>query len=277
MRTLTSVICWVIAVLAGIVALPVTWIADNVAEETGYVELVRDLRDDPRVVEAVADTAASRVAGDLPEAVRDQVAAQLSQALGALEEVPGFDEAWDDSQRRSHQLWFGGRYIPEQLQVDVTPLVDLALQQVTTALPIAIESPEEVRVPVATAPPGLRFVETTPTWKSITLLAAGAAAVLCFVFARHRSTGLAWIGVGALVIAGVTYVGTRVTVPAVLDGAASGSSQFGQVLTDAVGDRFTASLDGWVEQLALAGGAAIVLGLVCRGILALWRRRRRSA
>ncbi len=277
MRSLTSIICWVVAVLAGIVALPVTWVADNVADETGYVELVRDLRSDPQVVEAVADTAASRVAGDLPEAVRDQVAGRLSEALAALEEVPGFDEAWDDSQRRSHQLWFGGRYIPERLEVDVTPLVDLALQQVTGSLPIAVESPEEVRVPVATAPPGLRFVETTPTWKSITLLAAAAAAVLCFVFARRRSTGLAWIGVGALVVAGVSYVGTRVTVPAVLDGAASGSSQFGQVLTDAVGERFTASLDERIEQIALAGLAAIVVGLVCRGILALWQRRRRAA
>ncbi|RLV57481.1 hypothetical protein D9V41_02305 [Aeromicrobium phragmitis] len=266
MRTLASVFCWIVAVVAGTVALPVTWIADNVTDESGYVALVAELRDDQELRVAVAEIVATDLTENLglPDGVRDQFAQQLRAAFERVGEIEGFDAAWDETQRRSHALWFDGHRPPEELQLDVAPLAALAVGPVAAQFPVELATPDQMLVTVASAPPGMDWVESAPTWKMISLIAAGAATFLCFVFARRRSVGLAWIGVGALLVAGISYAGSRVAVPAALDRMEEGASAFGQVLTETLADRFQASLDEWIELLAIAGAAALVVGVLAR-------------
>lgn len=266
MRTLASVFCWIVAVVAGTVALPVTWIADNVTDESGYVELVRELRDDQELRAAVSQIVAADLTADLglPDALREQVAEQLRATLDRLDDVEGFDAAWDETQRRSHALWFDGHRPPAELQLDVAPLAALAVAPLAGSLPVELPTPEQMLVTIAAAPPGMEWIESAPTWKMISLIAAGAATFLCFVFARRRSVGLAWIGVGALLVAGISYVGSRAVVPMALERMEANASAFGQVLTDTLAARFQTSLDAWIELLAIAGAAALVLGVLAR-------------
>ncbi|MFD1859505.1 hypothetical protein EHW97_07830 [Aeromicrobium camelliae] len=277
MRTLASVFCWIVAVVAGTVALPVAWIADNVTDEAGYVELVRELRDDQELRAAVSEIVAADLTENLglPDVLRDQVAEQLRATLDRLEQVEGFDAAWDETQRRSHALWFDGHRPLAELQLDVAPLARLAVEPLAAQLPVELAPPEQMLVTIASAPPGMEWVESAPTWKMISLIAAGAATFLCFVFARRRSVGLAWIGVGALLVAGVSYAGSRVVVPLALERMEASASAFGQVLSDTLAARFQASLDVWIEMLAIAGAAALVLGVLARLVAGRLEARRR--
>src|SRR5690606_22492084 len=124
MRTFASVLCWLVAVVAGTAALPVTWGADHVADESGYVRLAHDLRDDEQLRAAVSDIVAADLVDDLgiPDALRDQVAQRLREVVARLDGLEGFDAAWDEMQRRSHALWFAGHRTPDQLEIDVAPL-----------------------------------------------------------------------------------------------------------------------------------------------------------
>lgn len=263
MRTTMSVLCWIVAVVVGLLAVPVTWVADHVADQDGYVEMAGELRSDPTLLDAVGDAAAARIGQDagLPEQTEDQLATGLAAGMQQASGQEGFDEAWDESQRRSHELWFGGSQPPEELQVDVAPLIGQALEHATSGLPVSLSEPEQSLVTVASAPPGLRFVESTPTWKTIALIAAGAAALLCIVFARRRAVALTWVGVGAVVVAAVTAAGSRMMAPVVLSRVESG---FGDELVDALADRAVDSLDGRALEIAAAGGVIILISLAAR-------------
>lgn len=266
MRTLASAFCWIVAVLMGSIALPVTWIADNVTDESGYVALADELRDDRELRAAVSQIVAADLLENLglPDVLREQLAQQLRASLDRIGEIEGFDAAWDETQRRSHALWFDGRRLPSEFQMDVAPLAALAVEPLAGQLPVALAVPEQMLVTIAPAPPGMEWIEAAPTWKMITLIAAGAATFLCLVFARRRSVGLAWIGVAALLVAAVSFAGSRIVVPLALERMEDRTSPFGHVLTDALADRFLASLDEWIEILMIVGGIAVVVGVLAR-------------
>jgi len=268
MRTTMSALCWLVAVAAGLVAAPTAWAADHIVDEAGYLEFAADLRSDPELLDAVAGVAASDAAdrAGLSEQTRNRLADGLGGALRKASESQRFDEAWDESHRRSHALWFGGDEVPDEVQFDVAPLVAQALD-LNPGPPVSLSESEQTLVTVAPTPPGFRLLASTPDWKVIALIAAGAGALLCVAFARRRANATIWVGAGAVIVAAVTYAGSRMTLPPIADRAEAG---FGDALVDVLVDRAVDSLDRQSLLVAGAGVVVMLIGLAAR--LATGRR-----
>jgi hypothetical protein len=99
------------------------------------------------------------------------------------------------------------------------------------------------------------------------------AAVCAIALARRRSTAVVWLGLGALAVAAVLAVASRVPVPDLLEDSAS-SSEFEAAFQEVLVDRATDSFTGWLVWVALAGVLAVALGLLLRGAGSRLERRR---
>lgn len=155
MRTLLALFLGVIAVLATLFAVPAMWIERHVADEDGYVELVGPLGDDPDFQAELARTLGNRLVQDLevPDSIRDATRESIESAALAVTELDGYREAWAESQRRSHRLTLGGETDDEgRVVADIAPLSELVVDEANAVLPVTLESPGQILVPIGAEP-----------------------------------------------------------------------------------------------------------------------------
>jgi hypothetical protein len=266
MRTLLAALAWLVAVVAAVITVPTLWIATHVADEQGYVDFTRPFVDDTELQKALAAQVSDDVgsATGLPDAARAAVAQVVAKYAAQLADDPGFVDAWEDSQRRTHRLTFDEG--ADRLTVDVGPVASFVVKKASGGLPVPVDVPSTLKVPVYDSPDPavLERVSDTQGQSTVGLVVAGAAALLCLVLARRRGLALAGLGVGALLVAGVLRVATGWAVPEVLDRTPA-RTPFAREMRDLLVDRASDSLNGWLLILALVGLAVTVAGLLLRG------------
>lgn len=267
MRRLLTVAAWLIFVVAAAVTIPTLWVADHVADEDGYVAFSGPLGTDAELQKAFAAYLSDYLVQEtgLPEAVQPAVSTALAAATSRTTDEPGFDKAWRETQRRSHRMVFGPDRDQDRFAVDLGPLADFVAKQAAGDLPVELQLPDKIVLPVNDAPDpaAIDQVEATPDRGRLGLIVVAVAAIATLVFARRRSTALAALGLGAVLVAGALRLASGYGIPGVLDRAPA-PSEFARTLQKLLVDRAADSLAGWLLWVAVGGGVAIAVGLVGR-------------
>jgi hypothetical protein len=268
-RTGASFLCWVVAVIAAIITVPTLWVATHVANEDGYVDFTRPFVSDTELrnalVAEIADELVSR--GGLPAVTRPVVVATLGTVARRTAEEPGFAEAWEESQRRTHRLTFGPDADTDRLTADIGPIAAFVGKQATKNLPVRVTFPETLEVPIYDAPDRevLDQVEKTPNRSRIGLLVVGLASVLCIVFARRRINAIVALSAGAVLTGGVLLAVTGLALPEVL-GRTPARTPFARQMRDLLVDRASDSLDQWLLGIVVIGGVVLVIAGLGRAL-----------
>ncbi|MGJ9412794.1 hypothetical protein ACHAAC_08785 [Aeromicrobium sp. CF4.19] len=265
MRTFGSAVLWLVAVVAIGVTLPTAWVATHVADEDGYVSFTAPFATDTELQDAlttgVSDSLVASV--DLPigeGVVRELVAVAFTRIL----DDPSFPDAWQETQRASHRATFEDGAEP-RIVLDVAPLVALVGESLADDVPVSIETPEQIIVPVTqTVEP--ETIETVRDAPGSALLGGGVAVVATLgslLLARRRSTALGWWGLGVAGIGGTFMLATNRAVPDLLSGQPT-DSELGTTMRDLLVARATTSFDEWLLVAVVVGGAATLVGFGSR-------------
>ncbi|MDQ3155958.1 MAG: hypothetical protein M3Q98_04430 [Actinomycetota bacterium] len=274
MRPFFALVLGVCAVLATLVTVPATWVSQNIADEDGYVAFAEPIARDSEFHGALADALSESLVErtQLAAAAQPVAKAAILRVANQVSGEPGFVTAWNDTQRQSHKIMLGDqRDLPPELDsgpsfaIDLGPLGKFVVDEVNKNLPFAIAAPDQLVIPVNGAPQAetLDRIRQSPTYARNGLIAIALSAALALAFARRKSVAVAWLGIGAVLSAGVLKVAAVVGVPAVLD-RNTAPSPFAKALLDTYVDRANASFGHWLLVLAIGGGVATAAGLVLR-------------
>lgn len=268
MRRLLAMVCVLIAMGAALVTVPMAWVAAHVADKDGYVSFSSPLGSDKDLQRAFSAYLSDYLVRErgLPVAVQPVATTVLTQAAQRTSNAPGFTAAWEETQRRSHRMVFGPRSKQDRLAVDLGPLATFSLAHVGSGLPVALPKINGSLILAVNAGPeseAIDQVNATPQRSRTGLIVIAVAALAALVLARRRSTMLAALGVGAIVVAGLLRVATNRLVPNILDRTDAPSS-FARTLQKLLAERAADSLGQWLLWMAIGGGAAVVTGLLLR-------------
>ncbi|MGH3458254.1 hypothetical protein [Aeromicrobium sp.] len=268
-RSTLSFLCWVVAVVAAIITIPTFWLATHVAEEDGYVKFTSSFVGDVELRNALVSQIADDVVrtGGLPAVVKLPLEGALRSVVRESARQPGFVEAWEESQRRTHQLTFGPDSKTDRLTADIGPIASFMGKQATKDLPVRVTFPDTLRVPIYGAPDRevLDQVQQTPERSRLGLLVVVLASVLCLLFARRRINAIIALAAGALLTAGLLVFGTRLALPEVLDRTPA-PTPFARQMRDLLVDRASDSLNDWLLGIAVVAAVVLVLGLLGRAL-----------
>lgn len=267
MRSVLAFASGLLALLLAFIAIPLQWNAAHVADEQGFAQFTRSAVEDREVQQEVAQLVGARVSAQLgtSEAIRSRVATLVSQALERTSSTEGFGEAWAESLQRTHALLFDSTEPPGVVEADLAPLAAFAIEQLTTDLPVSVSPPQTLVITISNQDPepAVEASRTAARWAPIVILASVAAALAAVVFARRRATALWWLGVGALVVAGLWFVLNHAVVPEYLARVLVVDSEV-RNLVDVMVDRVVSSIDQTLRLVALGGGIVALAGLVGR-------------
>lgn len=269
MRTVFSFVSGAVALLALLAAVPLLWLSTHVVDEDGYVEFSSTLARDAELQRAfsayLTDELATR--GVIPAALKAPVASALSGAVARTTNEAGFVEAWEETQRNSHREAFADP-MPMVLGLDISPMATFVAKQVTGDLPVALTVPDNLVVPVVTSAGDREMVdnvEQSTRLGRIAGIVALVAAAASIGLARRTSTAVAWLGAGALGVAGILWLSSGPVTQEILDHTEA-PSEFARTLQKLLVDRAAESLDAWLVIVALAGGILAVAGIVGRTV-----------
>jgi hypothetical protein len=275
MRSIPSLLGGIVATIAAILTIPFLWVSINVQDEDGFVALSNQLAGDAELRASVSAYMANDFVarGLLPAALQDTAAAAMTAVAGQATNQPGFAKAWEASQRSLHRSALDEASGP--VTVDLGPMADFVVQRVGDRLPVSLQA--EAAVPVQLADEKdrerLAWIDSSRQWAYIGLMVLLVAVAVCVLGARRKALAIGGLGVGALVTAGTLWAAISIATPKLIDGM-EGSSPFATSLQKLLVDRGAESLDAWLEPIALAGAAAVVVGAVVLAGQALASRRR---
>lgn len=276
MRGLVAFLCGVLALVAGLVTLPIAWVSHNIADEDGYVAFTEPLATNPGFQTAIADALATGLVekSGLPAVTRKPAQRATSAALLGLAAQPGWVQAWDDTQRQSHQITLGDQgNLPaaldasNRLAVDFGPMAQFVVKIINQQIPFRLPAPQQLIVTVGGNQQTyvIEQLRKTPDWSRTGLLVTGLLAALSLVVARRRSVALAWLGAGTIAVAGVAYLAFYGGA-SFIAGRDTATSSFAQSMTDVMIERSRASFGHWTLVLAGAGVIAVGFGAVARRV-----------
>ncbi|MEO6604442.1 MAG: hypothetical protein ABIN55_02390 [Aeromicrobium sp.] len=257
----------IIAMLAAAVTLPLAWVASNLADEDGYVAFTSPMGSDPELQKAFSAYLSDYFVRELglPSSLQPSAASVLAAGAATTANAPGFTTAWEQSQRRSHRLMFGPNAKQDRLAIDLSPLAKFTAASVGKGLPIALPEPGTIVLQVndSSQREAIDQISATTDRSRVGWIVVAVAAALSLAFAKRRSTGLVWLGVGALGVAAVLKAASSYGVPNILDKTPAPSG-FARTLQKLLADRAADSFAQMLLWVAIAGIAAIVVGVLLR-------------
>lgn len=264
-RAFTSALLWLVAVAAIAVTLPVAWVAVNVADEDGYVAFTAPFAQDAELQDALSDGVADSVAEITDVALGQRLLRQLVDgAFTRLVDEPDFPAAWVETQRASHRATFGNGD-QQRIVVDIGPLVELVGDAISDDLPVTLQVPDEVVVPVTQAvqPETISAVQQAPSRALLGGTIAVVATLGSLLFARRRSTTFGFWGLGVAAVGGILMVATSRAVPGMLESRPA-DDPLATTMRDLLIARATASFDEWLLVTVVVGAVATLLGFGAR-------------
>jgi len=274
MRPFLSFVFGVCAVIATLATVPTLWVSHNIANEDGYVAFAEPIASDTQfhgaLADALGDTLVQRssLASSLQPAAKEAIVKVAKE----VSKEPEFITAWDETQRRSHQIMLGDpRDLPPELDaspsfaIDLAPIGTFVVERVNQDSPFTIPAPEQAVIAVNGAPQAqtLDHIRESPTYARNGLIAVAVAVVLSLAFARRKSVAVALLGLGAIAAAGLLKFAASVAMPEVLD-RNTAQSPFAKALLDVFVERASKSFDHWLVVLAIGGAVALGVGGVLR-------------
>lgn len=207
-RSFLSALLTLVAMAAAVLAVPSLWLDLRIVDQQGFVSMVAPMAENPEVQEYLADEIAAQATArtDIP------IAAPLVRPLAEkYTESEQFRLDFADVAGQQHAFLFtepAPGTDPSVMQLDISGMINRALGLAGT--PNAITEP--VVVDLTTGASGLEAGSYARAGEQITLLARVSAAVAviaglaALVFARRRSTVLAWLGLGVVIAGASTWL-----------------------------------------------------------------------
>ena len=279
MRSVATVLCWLVATVALAVAIPAGWAQRNLIDNDGYAAVASSAARDPALQNAMASllttqtlTLASDRGYNLPEPVVRGVVTSYIASLS-------FPGQFADANRLAHRWLFTDavQQSGDRWTIDVAPMLS-NLSIIQTMNDRGIPLPSSVRVPltsdtVQTLRPGeLRPLATWGPWVSTgaTVLAA-VAALLTVAVAKARGKALVALGVSGLLVGGGGWAAMEIG-RRFIDDALNQTTGDVRTIGDVMVSHAEGSLHHWLNLTLAAGGVLVVVGVVFTMIGAMRNR-----
>ncbi|NYE95102.1 hypothetical protein FHU41_001323 [Psychromicrobium silvestre] len=192
----------------------------------------------------------------------------IENATKSLSSDPAYPKAWAETLRRSHELTVvdpaANANDKGTLNLDVAPLLQLVLTKVSSGLGQQLKAPDQVLISLGTQNQRtvlVRLSELAPLgfWMAVgSVLAFG----LSLLIARRRSTTLALIGLGGLVVVAGWKLLLTVVSQNLLN--TQGGNQVADLFKQEYVSAATSNFDGWILIALITAGALLLIGLVGR-------------
>ncbi|CAN7456548.1 hypothetical protein [Arthrobacter sp. LjRoot14] len=273
MRTFVSAAAVILGLLLAAVAVPAIWVDRNIVQEDGFVSLAAPLGKDTVFQERLASAAVGSIdpAGRIPEPFTELVQPILDSAAKSLTTLPGYPAAWEETLGKSHRLNFpaSGAASTEaepstSLTLDVAPLVGLLTKQISEAMNIPLDAPDQTLINIG-QPSQRQLVDQVSAYAPMGWPVAAGSAIaflLALIAARRRWTVLVGTGAGALVLAAVWKLGSDAA------GLAVGGTASGNEVADIFKSEFVAAsserFGQWIVAALIAGAVLMVAGVILR-------------
>ncbi|MGO8772357.1 hypothetical protein [Mycobacterium sp.] len=276
MRFAATVVLWLAATVALVVAVPAAWTQLHVVDADGYAALAQRAAADPALQSAMASELTTRAMALVaaPGGARYPVdSSQVHDAAVAFTAGRAFPPLFAQANRAVHGWLFddprSGRNAGEWV-VDVAPMLkDSAIAPLLSRHHVTV--PATLTVPVTASMPSmsgslrqgqLSRLSAWGPWVSIGAAAlSGCCAVLTLVTARRRGKALSALGVSALLVGAVGWGGIEIGrkyVNDALNHTTGGIRDIAEVLIG----RAEVGLHQWLNVTLLAGAALAGLGVV---------------
>lgn len=267
MRHPIAALLLIVSLLLVAVAGPAMWLQRNVVSEDGFVSLAGPLGSDKEFQAKIATAAGSAAAREvtLPDPFEKLMEAFVAKAVASLQDDPGYQEAWSQSLRRSHNLTFAASAkdgSKADVIVDASPVVGLLTKSIGNSAGIQAPEPKNSVVKfaqpkVAAALPVIRTAGGAGIW-----LAVGAVVLLGFGLLTARKRGATLLGYGiGLGVVGVVWLFAAKFVqnkaPSMV-----GTDDAAISFTRDLANLATTSWQGWVNGCFVSAGIVVVLGVV---------------
>lgn len=265
MSWIGSWLAWLVAVVAGIVTVPMLWVSDNVANEDGWVAFTAGFVEDDELRDGVVDAAAAAALSraSLPPEVAQLMNEALRDLVRTATGQPGFVEAWRESLRRTHRLNFDPSARSDRLLADIGPLATFVVRDVSQQLPVQLTVPDRVVVPIQEEADDdlIGTVSSSPSRSKIGLVVTGVALLASMAMAGGVAGALRRFGLAFVAVAGLMLAATGVVLPQLLKENPT-SSGFAQQMRDLLVSHASNSLDAWAITIGLVGAVATVAGVI---------------
>ncbi|WP_207344179.1 hypothetical protein [Arthrobacter sp. E3] len=208
MRTASSAILVIVALVVAAIAGPSLWLQRNVVDQEGFVALAGPLGGDKVFQQSLTSLLSSKAAAslNLPPLLNTLAVEIITSAAQNIYSDPGYPQAWSETLQRSHALTFaaaGKSEVVGDLQLDLAPLVDLVAAKVTADVGATVPTPKDVVVSME-QPEIARVLPLAATlggWSGWMVFIAVDLLALGVIVARRRALTVIAGGVGLGIMA----------------------------------------------------------------------------
>jgi hypothetical protein len=272
-RFIAALLFWLVTTVLLAVAVPASWVQQNVVSEDGYAALAAKAATNPELQEAMASELSTQIT---------QLAADSGYALANTELVRGVTSAYTanagfpgqfgQANRIAHRWMFTDSVEHDQTDddrwlVDIAPMLsDDSLRQ--TLGNLNLDVPETLTVPITVPessslrPGQLKTLSTWGPWASIgACVLTGIFALLTLAAARTRGKALAALGVSALLVGAAGWAGLEVARRHINDALNTTTGDI-RTVADVMVNTAEASLHHWLNLTLAVGGVLAVFGIL---------------
>lgn len=279
MRALLTALLWTVTTILLAAALPAVWAQQHLVNRAGYAALAQQAAADPSLQSAVATELTAQV-GRLGAAADATVVGAIARSYTAGPSFPGqfaranaFAHRWLFTGSVDSTVDPQGRWV-----IDLAPMLSDAafaetLRDYGIAPPSSVPIPLTDNAPAALRPGSLSEVGFWGPWAAwgLAVLAFGAAA-LTLMAARSRGKALTALGVSALLVGGAGWAAIEFAqgrVQTILDGTSGNIRTVAEAMVDTAQE----SMHQWLNVTLVAGGGAVIVGVIVSMLTGLARSR----
>lgn len=268
MRTVATVLMWLVTTVLLALAVPAVWAQNNLVDGAGYAALARNAAKDPELQSATATELTTQV-GLLGSGVDSTIVSRIAAAYTAS---PAFPGQFASANGFAHR-WLFTDTIPAsvdpqgRLVVDLAPMLsDTAfvqtLRDYNIAVPSALPIPLIDNASEVVRPGSLREVGIWAPWVSVGLaVLAAASALLTLYLARSRGRILVALGVSALIVGASGWAAIEFAqryVRGTLNETAGNTRRIADVMVATI----ESSMHQWLNITLIVGGGLVIVGIL---------------
>ena len=268
MRTVATVLMWLVTTALLAVAVPAVWAQQNLVDGAGYAALAQRAAADPELQSAMATELTTRV-GLLGSGVDSTIVSRIAAAYTASTVFPGqfaiangFAHRWLFTDTVASSVDPQGRWV-----IDLAPMLsDTAFSQTLRDYNITVGSavpmPLTDSAPAELRPGALREVGMWAPWVSMGVaVLAAASALLTIYLARNRGRILAALGISALIVGAAGWAAIEFAQYRVRDALNQTSGNL-RTVADVMVATVEDSMHQWLNVTLIVGGGLVIVGVI---------------
>jgi hypothetical protein len=272
-RFAVTLVLWLAATAALVLAVPAGWAQLNIVDEDGYAAFAQEAAGDPALQSAAAAELTTRAMALMAAHGGGKYSVDSSQVhdtATAFTSSPSFPPLFANANRAAHRWLFSDARSGDSWVVDVAPMLnDSSFQQILSTYNVKV--PATLTVPLTVSVPStgqsvrqgqLSRVAAWGRWVSIGAVAlSGFCGLLTVAAARRRGKALTSLGVSALLVGAAGWAGIEVGRRYINDALNRTTGDIRQI-ADVMVDHAEAGLHQWLNLTLIAGVVLVGFGVI---------------